>query len=105
MNKHLRMLPNNYFDRDGFDSVLTEVFSSEEELDNLECACDFQQCTDDFIFHRLDDEFYIIHKESGTIITWYKHFGRDNTCNKEGFTLDDLKEFFLLAKEDIKMEC
>lgn len=44
----------------------------------------------------------IIHRDSGTIINWYKHLGRTNTCNKEGFTLADLKELLLLLKEDLK---
>lgn len=54
--------------------------------------------------YRWEDEFYIIHRDSGTIINWYKHLGRTNTCNKEGFTLADLKELLLLLKEDLKEE-
>lgn len=37
-----------------------------------------------------------------TEYNWYKHLGRTNTCNKEGFTLADLKELLLLLKEDLK---
>ena len=48
------------------------------------------------------DEFYIIHRESGTMINWYKHLGRTNTCNKEGFTLEDLHELLVLLKEDLE---
>lgn len=29
-----------------------------------------------------NDEWYILHKRSGTMINWYKHCGRCNTCNK-----------------------
>ena len=49
-----------------------------------------------------DDEFYIIHFDSGTIINWYKHIGRTNTCNDEDFTLNDLREMLILLKEDLE---
>lgn len=48
--------------------------------------------------YKEEDEFYIIHFHSGTIINWYKHLGRTNTCNKEGFSTDDLIEFLVLLK-------
>ena len=31
---------------------------------------------------RHEDDWYILHKPSGTLINWYKHCGRINTCNK-----------------------
>ena len=64
--------------------------------------CGYPQNTYNFLLNRWEDEFYIIHRDSGTIINWYKHLGRTNTCNKEAFTLADLKELLLLLKEDLK---
>ncbi len=42
----------------------------------------YDTTTSSFKVWRYDDEFYILHFESGTIINWYKHLGRCNTCNK-----------------------
>lgn len=38
----------------------------------------------DFKFWHYDDDVYILHKPSGTLVNWYKlgHTGRANTCNK-----------------------
>lgn len=78
-------LPQYHFDRrdmcEIFDADFMDWF-----WDHLEC------CNDEFLMTRSDDEFYIIHFRSGTIINWYKHMGRTNTCNKN-LTLDDLREF------------
>mgnify|MGYP007064904547 CR=1 FL=1 len=72
------------------------------EIIDIDVMCGYPQNTDNFLLYRWEDEFYIIHRDSGTIINWYKHLGRTNTCNKEGFTLADLKELLLLLKEDLK---
>ena len=56
---------------------------------------------DEFVMVKNGDEYYIIHLASGTVINWYKHLGRTNTCNKSGFTIDDLNEFLIHFKEDI----
>ena len=100
-SKYLQELPYNYFDRDLFINAFREVFSS-EEIFNLEVACQEHKSTDDFLLYYYEDEFYIIDLASGTIINWYKHLGRTNTCNKEGFTLEDLVEFLKLLKESIE---
>lgn len=55
--------------------------------------------SDDFLLTRQADEFYIIHFPSGTVVNWYKHMGRTNTCNKD-LTLDDLREFKRMLLED-----
>ena len=58
-------------------------------------------CTDNFhSYHDNDDEYYIIHLPSGTMINWYKHLGRTNTCNKN-LSLAELKLFFILLKNDM----
>ena len=58
---------------------------------------------DEFLLTRSGDEFYIIHFQSGTIINWYKHMGRTNTCNKD-LTLDDLREFKKMLLESFGYE-
>ena len=48
-----------------------------------------------------DDEWYILHKTSGTMINWYKHCGRTNTCNKV-LTIKQHEEFAKMILEDMK---
>ena len=99
MSKYLETLPQYHFDRDDFCKVFREVFTDDEIID-IDVMCGYPQNTDNFLLYRWEDEFYIIHRDSGTIINWYKHLGRTNTCNKEAFTLADLKELLLLLKKD-----
>lgn len=47
------------------------------------------------------EDIYSNHFRSGIIINWYKHLGRTNTCNKEGFSTDDLIEFLVLLKDNL----
>ena len=89
-------LPQYHFDR----GDMCEVFDDEFMIwfwDHLECR------SDEFLITRNDDEFYIIHFPSGTIVNWYKHMGRTNTCNK-ALTLDDLKEFKKMLLADFNYE-
>ena len=30
-----------------------------------------------------EDDVYILEKDTGILVNWYKHLGRCNTCNKE----------------------
>lgn len=96
-SKYLQVLPQYHFDRAEFVDAFKRVFSIDEIYD-LEVACQEHRCLDDFLLYYADDEFYIIHLDSGTIINWYKHLGRTNTCNKEGFSLLDLMELLKLLK-------
>lgn len=47
---------------------------------------------DEFRYWKYGDEFYILHKDSGTLINWYKHLGRCNTCNKP-LSIAEYREF------------
>ena len=98
MNKYLQELRQYYFDRDEFVAVFHKIFSN-YELAELEIACQEHRCTGELLLYYTDGEFYIIHLSSGTIINWYKHFGRTNTCNKEGFGIADLTELIISVKE------
>lgn len=96
----LRELPQYHFDRAVFMDAFYIVFSY-EEIFELECACQEHRCLGDFLLYYVEDEFYIIHFDSGTIINWYKHLGRTNTCNKENFDFLDLIQFLKLLKNSI----
>lgn len=97
----LQDLPQYYFERDTFVSTFQQVFTDDEIFD-LEAMCQQHTTLDEFLLFYNWDEFYIIHLPSGTIINWYKHLGRTNTCNKENFTIADLKNFLEKLKADIK---
>lgn len=102
-SKYLETLPQYHFDRDEFVRAFYWLFTNDEIID-IECDCSCHKVTDEFILYRWEDEFYIIHRSSGTMINWYKHLGRTNTCNKDGFGLDDLREFLLRLKADLNGE-
>ena len=96
----LETLPQYHFDRDDFCNVMFDVFTTEEYIDiDVECSCNTH--LDNFTLMRVDDEFYILHRDSGTLINWYKHAGRTNTCNKPDFTLDDFREFLVELRKDL----
>lgn len=90
-----------YFDRNLFVDCFESVFSN-DEIFALECACQAHKLLGDFLLYYTEDEFYIIHLPSGTIINWYKHLGRTNTCNKEGASLKDLKELLQMLKKEME---
>lgn len=78
-------LPQYHFDRD----EMREIF----DANFVDWLWDhMNEESDEFEIKQRGDEFYIIHYPSGTIINWYKHMGRTNTCNKP-LTLEELKDF------------
>ena len=96
----LETLPQYHFNRDGFCSIMLDVFTSEECLDIIiECGCN--KHLDNFTLMRVEDEYYILHRDSGILVNWYKHAGRTNTCNKPDFTLDDFREFLVELRKDL----
>lgn len=103
MKNVLEPLPQYHFKRDDFCRVFGEVFT-QDEIFTLEVECQGSCYTDSFHLFYDNDEFYIIHKDSGIIINYYKHLGRTNTCNRSDFTLDDLRIFLKELKEDLKDE-
>lgn len=103
MREHLRELPQYHFQREDFLNEFYSVFTSNEVLE-LEEACHNHCITEEFFMLCEEGEYYIIHRKSGTIINWYKHLGRTNTCNVEGFSLEDLHNFLVLLKEERREE-
>ena len=96
----LETLPQYHFSLDDFCNVMFDVFTMEDYIDiDVECGCNTH--LDNFTLMRVEDEFYILHRDSGTLINWYKHAGRTNTCNKPDFTLDDFREFLVELRKDL----
>lgn len=60
-------------DRYDFVVIFYELFKLINR-DNIE--------TSNFKYWRFGDEYYFLHKTSGTLIYYYKILGRSNTCNK-----------------------
>ena len=86
-------LPQYALDRDEFVRIygnISEVLMNESWYE-----------TSDFKGWYNDDEWYVIHKPSGTLINWYKHCGRTNTCNKV-LTIKQHEEFAKMILEDMK---
>lgn len=84
-NPLFKALPQYHFNRDD----MCEIF----DIEFMDWLCDhLEKSNSEFLITKIEDEFYIIHFISGTIVNWYKHVGRTNTCNKN-LTLDDLREF------------
>jgi len=98
----LQELPQYHFDRNEFVSTFEQVFTNDEILE-LEDMCQKYTTLNAFLlFYNPNwEEFYIIHLPSGTIINWYKHLGRTNTCNKENFSIADLKNLLERLKTDM----
>lgn len=66
--------------------------------DHLECR------GDEFLITQNNDQYYIIHFPSGTIVNWYKYMlYSTNTCNK-ALTVDDLREFKKMLLADFNYE-
>ena len=96
----LTTLPQYHFDRNEFCKVFEEVFTDDDFVD-IVVTCGASKHLDDFSLFRWEDEFYILHRNSGVMINWYKHMGRTNTCNKPDFTLNDLREFLFELRKDL----
>lgn len=95
-NPLFKNLPQYHFGRDDMCEVFDDAFM-EWFWEHIECS------NNEFLITRQGDEFYIIHFPSGTVINWYKHMGRTNTCNKD-LTIEDLREFKKMLLESFDYE-
>lgn len=100
MIDELKNLPQYHFDREEFCNAFKTVFDNEDLIIDIliDCECN-TMLGNDFLGYHLDDEYYIIHLTSGTMINWYKHLGRTNTCNKD-LDISGLIEFLKLLYND-----
>ena len=87
------------FDRDYFSKAWSEAGLWELDAD-IACTCGTHSAN--FSLFRYEDTFYILNRDSGILVTYYKHVGRSNECNREDFTDDDLAKFFKLLAEDLQ---
>lgn len=94
-------LPQYHFERDDFCKAF-ELNATDAEL--CEMLSSYHFITSSFLFQRVDDEFYIIHLNSGIMINWYKHLGRTNTCNRRDFKYTDLLTFLKMFMEEWRDE-
>ena len=84
-NPLFKDLPDYHFDRDEMCKVFDDDFA-------MWLYDHINEHSDYFPIWRWEDEIYILHRDSGTMVGWYKHIGRCNICNKK-LTIEDLKEF------------
>lgn len=105
----LKDMPEYPFDRDKFtmvfnntigdciaESLLTDIVYSGKEFNHV----------GDFRIWTEEEETYILHLPSGTIVGWYKfmHIGRCNFCNKPDMSINDLRDFFMLLRNQLLEE-
>lgn len=100
MSDILETLPQYHFARDEFCEAFRRFFTP-DQITDIEVLCQGNTHCSTFSLFYDSDEFYIIHRDSGIIINWYKHLGRINTCNRPDFTLIDLREFLRALKEEL----
>jgi hypothetical protein len=96
----LDTLRQYHFDRTEMSEAFFKVFTTDEYVD-IKVACGANTHLDDFSLFYWEDEFYILHRNSGVMINWYKNMGRTNTCNRPDFTIDDFREFLKKLREDL----
>lgn len=99
MKQNLNYLPHYHIEREDFVKIIECTIGYEKVLDAF-CYGEFNQC-DEFAWWRYDDEFYIVHKDSGMMVNWYKHLGRTNTCSQKDRAIEDYREFFTRFSEEL----
>lgn len=106
-NKFLMPMPHYVFDRKSLSHMFnTIVASNDKALERIEDAMANGAVVGDFFITRDEEEFYICHIPSGTIVGWYKfyHYGRDNFTNRPDMKLEDLRDFFMLLRNQLLEE-
>ena len=99
-NNKLVYMEQYHIERDLLCKIVDEEFNYDTLMD-LFCYGAIKN-TENFTAFRVGDEFYILHRDSGMMINWYKHLGRTNTCSQEHRTAEDYREFFRKLKEDME---
>lgn len=91
----------NNIDRDEFIRIFNEIDNYNYE--EMNAVFEFEN---DFIkLWTWDcDEYYILEKETGILINWYKHLGRANYCNKK-LTIKEYEEFAKRILKELKENC
>ena len=95
----LEYMDQYHLDRDTFCKIVSETMGYEILLNAFDHG-EFNQSLN-FAWFIDEGEYYIIHKNSGMMVNWYKHLGRTNTCSQGFRIVDDYYEFFRLFKEEL----
>lgn len=106
-NKLLFHMKESFFNRDVFtDCFVKFIASNEKAFERLEDARYNFSSIGDFRVWTEEEEIYILHIPSGTMIGWYKfyHYGRSNFSSKPEMTHKDLIEFFTLLRNQLLEE-
>lgn len=108
-NDFLRDMPEYPFDREQLTIAFKDIIGScnaEEKLYDIVYSGNEFDRVGDFRIWTEEEETYILHLPSGTIVGWYKftHIGRCNFCNKPDMTIDDLRDFFMLLRNQLMGE-
>lgn len=102
----LHPMRENIFDRELFTKIFNEYIQKDDKVfEAFENAVNNAETVGDFKLWMEDEEVYILHVPSGTIIGWYKlyHIGRANFCNKYLF-LPTYRDFFQLLRNQLLKE-
>lgn len=91
---NLQQMKQYPIERDLFCKIFKKPYLKYEEKWNVEVI------TDNFMLRYHDDEYWLLHKPSGTIINWYKHLGRCLEVNKD-LTIDEYKYLADLWYDDL----
>ena len=108
-NDFLRDMPEYPFDREQLTIAFKDIIGScdaEEKLYDVVYSGNEFNHVGDFRIWTEEEETYILHLPSGTIVGWYKfmHIGRCNFCNKPDMTIDDLRSLFMLLRNQLMGE-
>ena len=96
-SEKLRPMNQYHFDRDYFTKTIKTIIP---ELLDIMADNGYDMYTDNFHLFRFEDEVYVLHLKSGTMINWYKNLGRTNTCNKN-LEKWEFVEFLKLLKKEL----
>ncbi len=96
MRDNLKEMEQYPIERDKFCEIFRKI--DHDFYDEL-----YDTTTESFKCWRYNDEYYILHLSSGTLINWYKHLGRCNTCNKD-LSIEEYKYIADLLYDELKEE-
>jgi len=106
-NEYLQPMKESFFDRASFSKAFSNIIASNfNVLEKLEDVISGFYTVEDFKIWTEEEEVYILHVPSGTMIGWYKfyHYGRANFCNRPEMTIDDLIDFLWLLRNQLLEE-
>ena len=90
---------SEWIPRETFSNIVQRIFDNNKEdgiYDLFYRFADYglSPYSHDFMWWKDDnDDYYILHKESGMMVTWYKHIGRANYCSQPWRTVAEFDYF------------